>query len=64
LAIQPVEGFSHHVQLRLAVPLEDTGIALPKHQRDEVVCHSSGAEPRRERVTKLIKGEVWRASSA
>jgi hypothetical protein len=29
--IQPVEGFSHHVQLRLAIPLEYGGIALPKH---------------------------------
>jgi hypothetical protein len=54
LTIQPVERFSHHVQLRMAVPLEDSSITLAKHQCDEVVSYTTCAEPRRERVTKLI----------
>jgi hypothetical protein len=49
--IQSVESFSHHVELRLAIPLEDTGIALTKHQGYEVVCNSSGTEARCEGVT-------------
>ena len=53
-AIELGESFPHHVELGLAVPLKDAGIALPEHQRDEVVGYTTGAEPRRERVAKLI----------
>src|SRR5215831_13854181 len=56
--IEPVKGFSHHVQLRLAVPLEHAGIALPKHQGDEVVGYTARAEPCGERVTQLVQGEI------
>ena len=48
--IQPVERFSHHIQLRLAVPLEHSSIALAKHLRDKVVGHATCAEPGGERV--------------
>jgi hypothetical protein len=51
-SIEPVKGFSHHVQLRLAVPLEHAGIALPKHQVDEGVGYTTRAEPCGERVTQ------------
>jgi hypothetical protein len=47
------EGFPHHVEFGLAVPFEDARIAVPKHQCNKMVCHSSGAESRCERVTQL-----------
>ena len=54
LAVEPSQGLSHHVEFRLAIPLEDAGIALAEHQCDEVVCHASGTEARSERVTQLV----------
>ena len=50
--IQPVESFSHHVQLRLAVPFEYVGVALPEHQGHKAVGYTSRTEPCRERVTQ------------
>jgi hypothetical protein len=54
LTVQSVESFSHHVEFGLAVPFKDARVALPKHQRNKMICHSSGAESRREGVTQLI----------
>jgi len=50
----------HHVENSLAIPLKDSGIALPQHQRHEVVSDSANAELRRKRVTQLIKRNVVR----
>jgi hypothetical protein len=42
LAIQPCQGLPHHVELRLAVSLEDFGIALAKHLCDEMIGDTTG----------------------
>ncbi len=44
LPIKFRQGLSHHIELGLTVPLEYVGIALPQHQRDEVIGHSSQQE--------------------
>jgi hypothetical protein len=56
LAIQPCQRLSHYVELRLAVPFENLGIALTKHLCDEMIGNATGAEPGSEGVPKV----VWR----
>jgi hypothetical protein len=36
-SIESGEGLSHHVELSLAVSLENVSVTLPEHLRDEVV---------------------------
>jgi hypothetical protein len=60
--VPPVElgqGLAHHGELGLAVTFENLGIALPKHERDEVVCNPAGAQARGKRVSELGQGEIW-----
>ena len=44
LAVELGQCLSHHVQLRLAVPLEYRRVSLPKHLGDKMVRDSPGAE--------------------
>ena len=58
-AVQLCKGFSHHVQLGLAVAFEDLCIALPQHESDEMVRNSACAEPAGEGVPEVVEREVW-----
>jgi hypothetical protein len=37
LAVQPSERFPHHIQLDLAIPLENAGITLTEHLCYEMI---------------------------
>src|SRR5579875_1472330 len=60
--IQSVEGLAHHIELRLTVPLKNSGMALPEHLGNEVIGDPASTEPRRERVTQLVQREIRYAS--
>ena len=48
--IQSGQRFPHHVELGLAVALEHCRVALPKHLRNKMIRHPTGAKPRSEGV--------------
>jgi hypothetical protein len=58
------ERLAHHAKLRLAVELEDLGIALPQHLRHHVVGDAARAEPGCEGVPKLAGREILQRSPA
>ena len=62
-AVELFKRFAHHHEFRLAISLEHARVSLAEHLGDEVVCHSTGAEPRRENVPKVIYGKVRNAGS-
>jgi hypothetical protein len=51
--VEAVKRFAHHVQLRLAVPLEYTRVSLTQHLCHEMISHSTSAERGRERVPQF-----------
>lgn len=55
------EGFAHHTELGMAIPLEDRSVRLPQHFGHDVIGHASRAEPCRERVAQLIERKVFDA---
>ena len=57
-SVQLTESLAHHIELRMAVALEHSRVALAQHLRHEVIRYSARAESCRKRVTQLIDGEV------
>ena len=58
LPVEPCKRLAEHLELGLAVPLEDSGVVLPQRLRDEVIGNPACTESRRERVTELVEREV------
>ncbi len=58
ISVKLGESFPHHVQLGLAVPLEDLRIALPQHLGYEVVRYSPCTEPSGKRMPKVVQRKI------
>ena len=53
-AVQSGQRFAHDRTLRLAVPLQNPGVALGQHMRYKVVGNPTSAESRSERVSHVV----------
>jgi hypothetical protein len=49
-AVKPSQCFPHHIQLRLAVPFENSSIALTEHLGNKMIRNTARAQPCGERV--------------
>ena len=55
------ECLSYHVELGLAVTLENVSVTLPEHQRHKMVGYAARTQPAGEGVPQVLKAySTWR----
>ena len=56
--VQSGQRFAHHQKLRLAVPLENLGVALAKQLRYKVVGNATSTQSRGKCVPEVVEREI------
>jgi len=57
LPVEPRKRLAEHLELGLAVPLEDSGVVLPQRLRHKVIGNPACTEAGCERVTLIPSSE-------